>query len=206
MWIALLHGISFSVLPLSSLSPFKIYVLSQALRQGWRRSLPLSLAPLIADIPVILLIWLVLSQLPAWTLNVLRILGGLFYAYLAYHLVRRTREPDPDPEEVLEDVPRRTFREAIVAVWLSPPVYINWSSIGVPALLGYGAQSAWYAIAFLAGFYVLWVGGLAAQIFLVGQAGKYSAKANAVVLVAAALFLTGFGAYQIWIGLTTLIG
>ena len=204
MWIALLHGVSFAVLPLSSLSPFKIYVLSQALRQGWRRSLPLSLAPLIADIPVILLIWLVLSQLPAWTLNVLRVLGGLFYAYLAYRLVRRTQEPDP--EEVLQDVPRRTFREAIVAVWLSPPVYINWSSIGVPALLGYGAQSTWYAVGFLVGFYVLWVGGLALQIFLVGQAGRYSTKANAVVLVAAALFLAGFGAYQIWIGLTNLLG
>lgn len=203
MWISLLHGISFAVLPLSSLSPFKIYVLSQALRQGWRRSLPLALAPLIADIPVILLIWLVLSQLPAWSLNVLRLLGGLFYAYLAYRLVRRTREPEP--EEVLQDVPRRTFREAIVAVWLSPTVYINWSSIGVPALLSYGAESTWYAIGFLAGFYVLWVGGLAAQIFLVGQAGKYSAKVNTVVLVAAALFLAGFGAYQIWIGLTNLI-
>lgn len=76
----------------------------------------------------------------------------------------------------------------------------------MPALLGYRAQSTWYAVGFLAAFYVLWVGGLAVQIFLVAQAGRFSAKANAVVLVAAALFLAGFGAYQIWIGLADLSG
>lgn len=204
MWIALLQGISFATAPLLSVSPFKIYVLSQSLRQGWRRSLPLALTPLIADIPVILLIWLVLSQLPEWTLNVLRIGGGLFYAYLAYRLVRHAR--NPVDEDVLEEVPRRTFREAIAAIWVSPQIYINWSVIGMPALLAYADQSVWHATGFIAGFYVFFVAGLAVQIFLAGQAGRISPRANTAVLVAAALFLTAFGVYQLWIGAGNLLG
>lgn len=204
MWIALLQGISFATAPLLSVSPFKIYVLSQSLRQGWRRSLPLALTPLIADIPVVLLIWLVLSQLPEWSLNVLRIAGGLFYGYLAYRLLRHTR--NPVDETVLEQAPRRTFREAVAALWVSPPVYINWSVIGVPALLGYAEQSTWHAVGFIAGFYPVFISGLALQIFLVGQAGRISARANTAVLVAAALFLTAFGVYQLWIGAGNLVG
>lgn len=204
MWVALLQGISFATAPLLSVGPFKIFVLSQALRQGWRRSLSLALVPLLADIPVIILIWLVLRQLPDWSVNTLRLAGGLFYVYLAYALVRSARQQVS--EDVLASAPRRTFRQAITAIWVNPAVYINWSIIGVPALLGYAAQSSWHMGAFLLGFYLLWVGGLALQIILVGQAGKFGSQANThIIVVAAALFLVGFGIYQFWIGATNLL-
>lgn len=204
MWIALLQGISFATAPLLSFGPFKIFVFSQALQQGWRRSLPLALVPLLADIPVIILIWLVLRQLPGWSINGLRMAGGLFYIYLAYTLSRNMRrQANPN---ILANAPRRTFWQAITAVWVTPQVYINWSIIGVPALLGYAAQSTWYMSGFLLGFYLLWVGGLALQIVLVGQAGKVSSQANTHLIVAAALFLAGFGLYQFWVGAANLLG
>jgi threonine/homoserine/homoserine lactone efflux protein len=203
MWIALLQGISFSTLPFLSFGPFKIFVLSEALRQGWQRSLPLALIPLLADIPVIILIWLVLRQLPEWSINGLRMTGGLFYLYLAYSLIRRARQQVA--EDVLVRASRRTFWQAMTAVWISPHVYINWSIIGMPALLAYAAQSNWYVVGFLAGFYGLFVGGLALQIILVGQAGKLSSQANGYVIAGAALLLVGFGLYMFWIGATNLV-
>jgi threonine/homoserine/homoserine lactone efflux protein len=203
MWVALLQGVSFATAPLLSFGPFKIFVLSQALRQGWRRSLPLALVPLLADIPVVILIWLVLQQLPDWSINGLRMTGGLFYIYLAYGLIRSTQQHVS--EEVLENAPRRTFWQAITAVWITPQVYINWSIIGMPALLGYAAQSTWHMVGFIAGFYLVFVVGLALQIILAGQAGQFSTQANRYVLVAAALFLTGFGLYLFWIGATNLL-
>lgn len=203
MWIALLQGISFASVPLFSFGPFKVYVLSQALRQGWRKSLSLALVPLLADIPVILLIWLVVRQLPDWSINTLRIIGGLFYVHLAYGLVRSARRQVSD--EALARAPRRTFWQAITAVWISPGVYINWSIIGIPAVLRYAAQSNWHSFGFIIGFYFFWIGGLALQIMLAGRAGNISSRANTYIIIVAALVLVGFGIYQFWIGVTNLL-
>ncbi len=203
MWVALLQGFSFATAPLFSFSPFKIFVFSQTLQQGWRRSLPLAFVPLLADIPVVIFIWLILRQLPAWSVNTLRMTGGLFYIYLAYGLIRNARKQVS--AVVLASAPRRTFGQAITAVWVSPQIYINWSIIGVPALLAYAGQSTWHMVAFLLGFYLLFVGGLAMQILLVGQAGKFSARANIYIIAVAALLLVGFGVYQFWIGATNLL-
>jgi threonine/homoserine/homoserine lactone efflux protein len=71
-----LHSLSFATTPLLTFGPFKIFVLSQALQQGWRPTLPLALTPLVADIPVILLVWLALHQLPDPAIDVLRVSGG----------------------------------------------------------------------------------------------------------------------------------
>jgi threonine/homoserine/homoserine lactone efflux protein len=204
MWLAFLQGVSFSSAPLLSFSPFKLFVLSSALREGWRKALPLSLTPLVADIPVILVIWLVVQQLPNWSLNVLRIIGGLFYIYLAIGLTRNSGRT-VDAETVLEQA-QPTFWQAITAIWITPGVYINWSVIGVPALIGYAEQSPATAIAFLAGFYLLWVSGLAVQIILMGQAGKLHENITRYVIYAASILLVGFAIYQAWLGITNLAG
>lgn len=203
MWLALLQGISFASAPLLSFGPFKIFVLSSAVRQGWRRALPLALTPLIADIPVIVLIWVIVRQLPDWSVNVLRILGGIFYIYLAVGLVRRANQPIE--AEMVTKAPRRTFWQAITAIWITPQVYINWSVIGIPAVLGYSEASPWHAAAFLAGFYLLWVGGLAVQILVFAQVGKLHERATSYVMIAASILLVGFGIYQAWIGISSLL-
>jgi hypothetical protein len=91
MIVIFLHSLSFATTPLLAFGPFKIFVLSHALQNGWRRSLPLALTPLVADIPVILLVWLVLRQLPEQAIDVLRVTGGLFFFYLALVLYRNAR-------------------------------------------------------------------------------------------------------------------
>jgi threonine/homoserine/homoserine lactone efflux protein len=202
MWLALFQGVSFAMAPLLSFSPFKLFVFSSALRQGWRKSLPLALTPLIADIPIILLIWLILRQIPDAALHALRIAGGLFYIYLAVGLIRRANHPVD--AQTVSNSPQRSFWQAITAIWITPQVYINWSVIGVPALLTYGDESPWNAVAFLIGFYVLWVVGLAAQIVIFGQAGKLNQTATRYVIIAASLLLVGFGVYQCWLGAAAL--
>jgi len=207
MWLAFLQGISFATAPLLSFSPFKIFIFSSALRDGWKRSLVLALSPLIADIPVVVGLWFFLKQIPDVALTILQILGGLFYIYLAVGLVRRAKQPmsTEKAEAAIEEAPRRTFWQAITAVWITPQVYINWSVIGIPAILRYSEASVLTAVAFMLGFYLLWVGGLAVQIILFGQAGKLSASAAAYVVYAASVLLIGFGIYQLWLGVSLLL-
>ena len=205
MIVIFLHSLSFATTPLLAFGPFKIFVLSHALQNGWRRALPLALTPLVADIPVILLVWLVLRQLPEQAIDVLRVTGGLFFFYLAYVLFRNARRMQAVDERVAS-APNRTFWQAVVSIWISPQVYINWTAIGIPALLGYTEQALWRGFAFLGAFYLLWVGGLAAQIILFSQAGRINMEANNIVIMLASLLLVGFGAYQIWLGATGLSG
>ena len=204
MIVIFLHALSFATTPLLAFGPFKIFVLSHALQNGWRHALPLALTPLVADIPVILLVWSVLRQLSEQAIEVLRVTGGLFFFYLAYVLFRNARQMR-SLEERVSGTPNRTFWQAVLSIWISPQVYINWTAIGIPALLGYSKQSLWHGIAFLISFYTLWVGGLAAQIILFGQAGKFNVQANNILIILASLLLVGFGVYQIWLGITGLL-
>jgi len=85
-------------------------------------------------------------------------------------------------------------------------VYINWSVIGVPALLGYAEQSVAHAVVFLIGFYLVWVGGLAVQIWLVGQADRVLDTRTVYLVYGGSTLLIGFGIYQILLGLSNLMG
>ncbi len=93
----------------------------------------------------------------------------------------------------------------VAAIWISPQVYVNWTVIGVPALLGYATESVWRGAAFLFFFYLLWVGGLAVQISLFSQAGKVNERANTYLVMIGSLLLVGFGFYQISLGFTGLL-
>jgi threonine/homoserine/homoserine lactone efflux protein len=192
-------------MPLLSFGPFKIFVLSQSIQYGWRRSLRLVLTPLVADIPVILLGWLVLRQMPEDVINMLRITGGLFFFYLAYVLFSNVRRFQIS-EEKIANAPNRTFWQAATAIWISPHVYINWTIIGVPALLAYSEESIWRGLAFLFFFYILWIGGLSGQIFLFGKAGLINEQANKYLVTVGSLLLVIFGSHQIWLGINEFIG
>ncbi len=203
MLLPLLQGISLAMVPLLSFGPFKVFVLSSAINQGWRRALPLSTVPLIADIPIIIIVWVILQQIPDWSVDGLRILGGLFYIYLAVRLYRTARVRLT--REMLDVELKRSYWQAVLAVWITPAAWINWSVIGVPALLTYSAQGLIFAIAFLVGFYVFWVGGLAGQIWLVGQADRLFEARTVYIVYVGSLMLVGFGIYQIWLGIGNLL-
>ena len=64
--------------------PFQAYIISQTLKKGWRKTLYIAFAPLFSDIPILILIFFILTNLSPSFINVLRIIGGLFLFYLTY--------------------------------------------------------------------------------------------------------------------------
>ncbi len=77
--------------------PFQAFLLSQILKNGWKRSLPLAFIPLFSDGPIMLTLFFVISQLPDWFTSALRIFGGLFILYLAYDAFRTSRKMENAP-------------------------------------------------------------------------------------------------------------
>lgn len=183
-------GLSAAALP----GPFQAFLLSEAVRHGWRRSLPLALSPLLSDGPIILLVTLLLSQLPPNFLQVLKLAGGLFIFYLAYGAARSFLNFKADSQ--VEALHSGLVKGAVMN-FLNPHPWIFWSLVGAPILLGAWRQDSGLGVWFLISFYGVFVLALAVLIILFALAGRLGHKVSRGLLGLSAAALFGFGLYQI---------
>lgn len=195
MWIYLLQGIGFGFAAASQPGPFQTYLISQSISQGWRRTLPSALAPLLSDGPIIALCLLVLSQVPIWMAQVLYAVSGLFILYLAWGALRAWRAPRAQ-EPVAQDA-ALPVGKAVVMNMLSPGPYIFWTLVTGPVLIAGWRESPVYGLSFLGGFYLMLVGGLAVIVVVFGLAARFGAGIQHAMLGLSAWALLAFGLYQL---------
>jgi len=196
MWIYLLQGIVFGMAAASQLGPFLTYLISQSLINGWRRTLPAALAPLISDGPIIALCVLVLSQVPAGMERALYAVSGAFILYLAfgsYTSWRRSAMP-----VMVESTARQSVWKAALMNVLNPGPYIFWTLVSGPILVSGWRESPVKGIGFLAGFYLTMVAVLAAVILGFGLASRFGPRVSRAMLGLSTLALLLFGAFQIF--------
>ncbi|MFC1822119.1 LysE family translocator [Thermodesulfobacteriota bacterium] len=193
-------GLSAAIMP----GPFQAFLLSHALKNGWQRTLPASLAPLITDGPIIAIILFLLTQAPQIFLDVLRIAGGFFILYLArgIFLVFKEATPALEPDE---NATRKGFFYAVAINALNPNPYIFWSVVAGPIVLSGWRESASLGISFLIGFYGTFVGSVAVLIILFSMAGRINPRLNRILSAASFTALCAFGLYQIFLGVRTFI-
>lgn len=184
--------------------PFQAYLLSQALKNGWKRTLPAALAPLVTDGPIIALVLLVLTQMPQYFLDIIRIVGGLFILYLARGLFLELRHAAPIASPS-DNAARQSFINAAVMNVLNPNPYIFWGVVSGPILLSGWREAPGLGISFLLGFYGTMVCGLAVLIMAFSTAGSMNPKINRLLSLVAGSGLFAFGAYQIVTGLVAVI-
>jgi threonine/homoserine/homoserine lactone efflux protein len=195
MWIYLLQGIALGFAAAAQPGPFQTYLISQSLSRGWRHTLPAALAPLISDGPIIALCLLVLSQVPAWLERVLYGVGGVFILYLAYGAFQSWQRFDPAQKPAA--VGQQSILQAALMNTLSPGPYIFWTLITGPILVAGWRASPVIGLGFLAGFYVMLVGGLAAIILVFGLAARFGPRVKHSMLGVSALALLVFGLMQL---------
>jgi threonine/homoserine/homoserine lactone efflux protein len=177
--------------------PLQAYTVSQTLSHGWRRTLPAAFSPLVSDGPIILLVLLVLTHLPAWLLPALRGAGGLLLLFLAFVAARTWR--DFDATKAAQNPPAsRSLLGATVVNLLNPGPYIGWSLIMGPLLLKAWHEAPARGIVLLAGFYGTMVASMAAIIVLTGTARGLGPRVSRTLIGASALALAGLGIYQLW--------
>jgi threonine/homoserine/homoserine lactone efflux protein len=195
MWMYVLQGIGFGFAAASQPGPFQTYLISQSISQGWRRTLPSALAPLLSDGPIIALCLLVLSQVPVWMEQVLYGVSGVFILYLAWGALRAWRAPPvPDVLEVQAGLP---MGKAVVMNMLSPGPYIFWTLVTGPILVAGWRESPMVGLSFLGGFYLTLVGALAAIILVFGLAARFGEGIKHAMLGVSAVALLVFGLYQV---------
>jgi threonine/homoserine/homoserine lactone efflux protein len=195
----LVLGMTYAFAAAMQPGPFQTYVISEAISHGWRRTLPAAIAPLLSDGPVILVVLLVLSRVPAWFAQGLRLAGGVFVLWLAYGAVKAWRAYDP--EAITRPPSRRqsVLKAALVNV-LNPNPYIAWSLVMGPLLLKGWRESPARGIALLGGFYSVLVLSTAGIIVLFATARNLGPRVSRALLAVFALALAGFGVYLLWTG------
>jgi threonine/homoserine/homoserine lactone efflux protein len=199
------QGVTLGFSAAASPGPFQAFLLAQASRHGIRRTLPLALAPLVSDVPIVAVILLALTRVPEGFLRVLEVAGGVFLVWLAWgswHAAGEAgRAAAPAPEGA-----GGSFLRAVVVNAAGPGPWIFWSTVCGPILAEAWRGSAAGALAFLLGFYALLVGGKAALVVAFGLAGRIGPRTARGLGLASAAGMAGMGALQLWRGLSGLAG
>jgi len=193
----LVIGITYAFTAAVQPGPLQAYILSQTLSHGWRRTLPAAFSPLVSDGPIIVLVLLVLTRLPAGLISGLRLAGGLLLLYLAFAAARtwRARKTEDGTKAA---APPRSLLGATVVNLLNPGPYLGWSLILGPLLLKAWHESPARGIALLAGFYGTMVVSMVGLIVLFGSARSLGPRANRTLGLASVVALAGLGVWQLW--------
>ncbi len=204
MFVYLTRGLVLGFSAAAQPGPFQAYLLSQTITNGWRRTLLATFAPLLSDGPIILLVLLVLTRTPDWFLNGMQILGGLFLLYLAWGAYRSFQNTVLLDATTVQSTNQSIFKAALMN-GLSPNPYIFWGTIGGPMLIAGWRQSPTHGLGFMLGFYVMLIGGFMAFVALFAIAKNLDPRVSRGLSLASALALLGFGLYQLWLGVGSLI-
>lgn len=194
-----LQGIALALPATLTPSSFKVFLISQTMTLGWKRTLPISLVPLLTDGPIIILVLLLLTQVPAWLLDLLQILGGFFVFYLAVRLLillKTERSALKMPEQAI----RQNFAQGLVINFLNPNPYLFWGVVAGPVVLEAWQQSANLGLSFITGFYVTVTLGMIGLVIAFGVLGGLDQYLNKILMALSAFSLLLFGAYQIVTG------
>ena len=200
MFSYLIFGVSFAFAAAVQPGPLQTYIISQTLKKGWRPTLPAAFAPLISDIPILILALFLLSTMPAGFVNILRIAGGMFLIYLSYKSFKSWQKFDSDKTDFIESE-QQTLLNAVFVNLLNPAPYLGWSLIMGPLFLKGWRLAPTNGIALVAGFYFTMVLTLMGIIILFGFARKLGPKVSKVLIGLSSIVLFIFGIYQLFLGI-----
>jgi threonine/homoserine/homoserine lactone efflux protein len=184
-------GLTAGVLP----GPLQTYLIQTTLTQGWRKSLPLVLSPLIADIPVILLTTVILSQVPPELIRAIQIIGGVFVLWLARAawLSFRAGAGFGEGGEVLTLSVRQLLTRAVMVNLLSPGPYIFWATVNGPLLVQGLRESVLHGVAFMVAFYGTFLAMLVAFIVVFDRVRALDPRVTRALLLVITVVLVVFG-------------
>ena len=184
--------------------PLQTFLFSRVTANGWKRTLPASMAPIFSDIPIALVVLLVLGQLSAAAQQYLRITGGVLLLYFAWSTFRQLRRSPENVTTGAQSAPRTIVQAALVNLF-NPNPYLGWALVLGPALVGAWHQHRIWAISLLVAFYATMVVTLATFIFLLGATHLLNLRIREALVWMSGFALAALGIYQLATGMITLV-
>jgi threonine/homoserine/homoserine lactone efflux protein len=135
--------------------PLLVLVVSETLRHDIRAGIKVAIAPLITDVPIIVVSLMVLNRLAHFKtiLGGVSILGGLFILYLGYDSIKTK-----GLEFSLSPISRNSFKKGVITNALNPHPYIFYMTVGAPIIFKAINQNFFSALSFIGSFLLFLVG------------------------------------------------
>ncbi|MFC1524124.1 LysE family translocator [Thermodesulfobacteriota bacterium] len=150
--------------------PLLTLVISETLQHGMRSGIKVALAPILTDLPIIIVTFVLLAQLSDFheILGLISCLGGLFVLYMGTESLR-TKGMNLNQ---VHDRPK-SLRKGILVNAFSPHPYLFWLSVGAPITLKAMDRNLFSAFLFVGSFYCFLVGSKIILAILVGKSKNF---------------------------------
>ena len=151
----LLSGVIFGLSAGISPGPLLVLVITESLNYSMKEGIKVACAPLITDLPIVLISMLIFSRLSHFQpiVGLISLCGAFFIGSLGYESITAKGVPITDGH-----VKPQSLRKGIVTNFLNPHPYLFWLTIGAPTVMKALNINIFSALLFLVGFYVFVVG------------------------------------------------
>ena len=170
MFSSLTAGIIFGLSAGLTPGPLLALLVAQTLKHNTREGIKVAIAPLMTDLPIILVSFFVLSRLAntKFFLGIISLVGGMYVFYLSYETFR-TKHFNPGEAEGEP----RSLRKAWLVNTLNPHPYLFWLTVGVPVVSKAYQENPISLLVFVMGFYVMLVGSKISLALAVGKSRSF---------------------------------
>jgi threonine/homoserine/homoserine lactone efflux protein len=183
---ALITGCVFGLSSGLAPGPLLVLVITQAIKHNTREGIKVAAAPLITDLPIILVSLFLLTRLDTYhrALAFISIAGGMYVLYLSYECFRTK----PVTLGEMKTGPQ-SLKKGVLINLFNPHPYLFWLTFGGPFLLKVREAHSLAPFAFLFSFYLSLI---ASEVFLALISGRSRQflKSKAYLLVMRILALT----------------
>lgn len=162
LFMGMVLGLSAGLSP----GPLLALVISETIRLGVYAGVRVALAPLISDLPVLIVSFLLVSYLSGAdpVLGIISLAGAVLILKMGISSIKTAGQELQSPGQA-----SASLMKGVLVNILSPHPYLFWITVGAPL-----ASKAWQihpggAIGFVAGFYLLLVGAKLALAFVVAR-------------------------------------
>ena len=164
--IGIILGLSAGFAP----GPLLTLVISETLQHDIKSGVKVALAPIITDLPIIILTLFILAKLSNFhnILGIISLTGGFFILFMGYKSIRTK-----GVELNLQETRPKSLTKGILVNALSPHPYLFWFSVGAPTMTEAMKQNIIAPLAFISSFYALLVGSKILLAILVGKSKSF---------------------------------
>ncbi len=150
--------------------PLLTLVISETLQHDFKSGIKVAIAPIITDLPIILLTLFILSRLSNFNniLGIISFIGAFFILFMGYTNLRTSgvalNENQVEPKSLIKGL--------LINV-LSPHPYLFWLSVGAPIIFKAMSLNVSAPLVFIISFYFFLVGSKIILALLVGHSKSF---------------------------------
>lgn len=162
--------------------PLMTLVFTETIKHGTREGIKISMAPLITDLPIILISLFIISEISELNviLGILSLIGAAYLLFMGYESLIFKGVNIEDSK-----LKPQSIKRGIFANLLNPNPYVFWVSVGAPLVLKASNVSVVAPYLFIVSMYFCLVGSKVVTAILLGKSRQFLKTKNYIYILRA---------------------